>query len=101
KDCVLVVNISSIDQMLAYDTSCILQPINHPFVKHPSYVYYRKADIFGADNISRNVAEGNFSAHQPCDELTFSRILNGFEISNEIRPKIKQFYFKYCVATKG
>lgn len=97
KECVLVVNISTIDALLDYDKSCILQRSDHPFIKHPSYVYYRKADIFGADSISRNVAEGNFTLHVPCSEATFERIFGGFNISDEVRPKIKKFYQRYCL----
>jgi hypothetical protein len=96
KDCVLLVNISTIDVLLAHDPTCILQPGDHPFIRHPSYVYYRKADIFGADSISRSVAEGDFIIHQPCEEEPFSRILSGFDASDEVRLKIKNFYSKYC-----
>ena len=96
KECVLAVNISSIDEDIECDQTCTLNVGDHPFIKNPSYVYYRKAEIFGADNISRNVAEGNFIAHQPCNDATFNRILNGFEVSEEVRFKIKRFYEMYC-----
>jgi hypothetical protein len=96
KDCVLVVNISSIDDDLEYDKTCLLDVGDHPFVTHQSYVYYRKAAVYGANNISRNVAEGNFRIHQPCSEITFNRILNGFSESEEVSFKIKRFYEIYC-----
>ena len=96
KECVLLVNVSSVDVILDHDRTCILHPADHPFIRHESYVYYRKAEVFGANNISRNVAEGNFQIHQICDKNTFSRILHGFCASDEVRPKIKRFYEKYC-----
>lgn len=96
RDCVLGVNISSINDGTEYDHSCILDAGDHPFIKHPSYVYYRKADIFGSESISRNVAEGNFSIHDPCSDQAFNKILQGFESSNELRFKIKRFYENYC-----
>ncbi len=96
KDCVLVVNISSAKPALEYDQTCILKQEDHPFIKHPSYVYYRKADISGADNIRRNVAEGTFTTHQDCSVPVFEKILNGFSVSEEVKIKILRFYQKYC-----
>lgn len=96
KDCILGVNISSINDGTEYDSSCLLDAGDHSFIKHPSYIYYRKAEIFGVESISRNIAEGNFSSHDPCSDELFQRILKGFEISEELRFKIKNFYEKYC-----
>ena len=96
KECVLAVNISSVNDGTEYDKTCVLDVGDHPFVRHASYVYYRKSEVFGVNSISRNVAEGNFIVHQPCSEVTFNRILKGFEVSEEVRFKIKKFYNKYC-----
>lgn len=96
KECVLVVNISSIKPNLGYDASCVLNIGDHPFVTKPSYVYYLKADILGTDNIERNVADGSFSAHVDCNDETFARIMKGFDISDDIKPKPYRFYEKYC-----
>lgn len=97
KDCVLAVNISSISTGIEYDASCVLTQGEHPFIKSPSYVYYRKADIFGANSISLNIANGSFTLHESFDDLIFEKILSGFAISNEVRPKIKKFYQQYCL----
>lgn len=96
KECVLLVNISTIKQDIDYDLTCIVEVGDHPFVTRPSYIYYRKADIFGADSLSRNVAEGAFQVHQPCSDELFTRILNGFDISEDVRLKVKKFYSNYC-----
>lgn len=97
KECLLLVNISTVDPDLETDSACILQAGDHPFIRHNSYVYYRKADIFGVDSVSRNVAEGNFIAHAPCTDDIFQRILDGFAISEEVKPKIRSFYERYCI----
>lgn len=96
KECVLIVNISSVDDGSDYDQSCLLNVGDHPFIKHASYVYYKKAEIYGTNSISQNVAQGNFRIHEPCDDTTFSRILEGFGISEEVSSKIKKFYETYC-----
>jgi len=100
KECVLVVNISSIEEELDFDNSCILDIGDHPFVKRPSSIYYRKAEILGADSISRNIAEGNFTVHQPCKDIVFNKILDGFNVSDEVKFKIKEFYENYCIKFK-
>lgn len=96
RECVLAVNISTVNDGTEYDQTCILDSGDHPYIHHPSYVYYRKADVFGSENISRNVAEGNFSIHSPCSDTTFNRVMQGFESSEEVRYKIKRFYERYC-----
>ncbi len=95
-ECVLVVNVSSIKQGIDYDRTCELRVGDHPFIVKPSYIYYRKADVFGSDNISRCVADGTFTVHQDCSSSTFERILAGFEVSEEVRPKVLKFYRGYC-----
>ncbi len=96
KESVLVVNISSIKPDIEHDTSCVLDVGDHPFITHPSYVYYLKADIFSTENIARNVADGYFDTHEDCGDKTFTRILAGFEISDDVRPKPFRFYEKHC-----
>lgn len=96
KECVLVVNITSIKEGLEHDASCLLDVGDHPFITHPSYVYYRKADIYGADNLTRNIADGSFDVHDVCGEATFKRILEGFTISEDVTPKVLSFYQKHC-----
>ena len=96
KDCILLVNISSVDEDMYYDNTCILNIGDHPFIKHPSYVFYKKAVIYGVESICRNVDEGNFFIHHPTNEAVYQRIIAGFEASSEVRGKIKRFYDKYC-----
>lgn len=96
KECFLAVNFSSIEPCIDCDTTCILHPGDHPFIKQESYVYYRKADIFGATTTSRLIVEGEIVAHTPCSDAVFEKILAGFLRSREVRPKIKTYLEKYC-----
>lgn len=97
KDCVLAVNLSTVNALIDCDNTCILKIGDHPFIKHDSYILYRKADIFGVNSISRSVDDGSFSTHQPFNDIAFEKILAGFAISKEVRPKIKSFYNKFCI----
>lgn len=97
KESVLVVNISSVpEEGEEYDGTCVLDVGDHPFVKHPSYVYYRKADIFGAESVQQRIDDGTFDVHQVCPDGTFARILDGFDISEDVSIKAHKFYEKYC-----
>ncbi|PTP23814.1 hypothetical protein CWO07_22730 [Vibrio splendidus] len=95
RECVLVVNITTADDDEDYDKTCILDVGDHPFVKHKSYVFYKESEILVADNITRNVAEGNFAVHDPCSDIAFKRVVDGFDISDEVRIKIHRFYEKH------
>ena len=85
------------NNLIDYDKTCILKIGEHPFIKRDSYILYRKAEIFGVNSISRNIDDGSFSTHQPFNDVTFEKILAGFAISKEVRPKIKSFYNKFCI----
>ena len=96
-DCVLAVNISSVKNGVPYDPTCILKVGDHTFVRHDSYVVYEKAVIWKVGNIDKYVAAGNikpFSDDMPED--VFKRILEGFDISEDVEPRAQRFCKKYC-----
>jgi hypothetical protein len=96
KSCVLMVNISSLLKESHFDETCVLGSQDHQFIKHDSYVFYKKADIFGAERVNLGLADGSLSSHASFTEKVFKRILDGFEISDETKPKILRFCKKYC-----
>lgn len=95
-ECILTVNISSVKPDIDYDSTCILHVGDHPFVNHPSFVFYNKARIMGAVTVSQSVASGDFRTHVPCGDQAFQRILDGFGLSPHVIPRIRLFYQKYC-----
>ncbi len=97
KDCVLAVNLSTLNNLIDCDRTCLLKVGEHPFINHDSYIFYRKAEILGVNTISRNIDDGSFSTHDPFEDITFEKILAGFAISKEVRPKIKSFYKNFCI----
>lgn len=96
KDSFLAVNITTIVPDQHHDNTCILNVGDHPFVRHPSYVLYREAAILGADTTASKIQSGEFSVHDPCTDEIFRRIVDGFEVSDEVRGEIQKFYLKYC-----
>ncbi|WP_233081092.1 hypothetical protein [Rheinheimera soli] len=95
-DKVLLVNISTIDPDLYFDTTCILKPGEHPFVKHDSFIYYRYAELYSPDRITDEVIKGNFDVHQPCTEELMQRILDGFQVTREVKRYVQKFYEAHC-----
>lgn len=92
----LAVNLSSINPGLPYDPTCVLTLGDHPFVRHDSYIYYAKADIWGEVTTAQQVAQGAIRVHQPCGDAVFQRILDGFAHSPHVRPNIRTFYQRHC-----
>ena len=69
----------------------VLNSGDHRFIKHPSYVVYAEAIIWRVDNMVRKQRSGEISVHDDMPEATFNRILDGFDISDEVTPKNLKF----------
>lgn len=94
---VLLVNISSIDPAIIHDPTTLLDVGDHPFIKRPSYVYYRKADIYSTTSLVAGVADKSIILKEICPDHSFTRILDGFKESKLVLRKIKNYYQKYVV----
>lgn len=97
EDAVLIVNVTSIkDEMPHYDQSCILNVGDHPFITHPSFMYYKEAMVYKASNIQNAVEKGVYETRPDMLDETFRRVLKGFELTDEVPYKVFRFYEKYC-----
>ena len=74
---VAMASITSIRTDIPFDGACILQPGEHPFVQHPSYVAYRYLRLDGEPHIARMVASSVWRVHQPCAPLLLQRVVDG------------------------
>ncbi|ELC7456576.1 hypothetical protein RJ219_002002 [Enterobacter hormaechei] len=97
--CILVVNVSSIKPGVPHDDACVLNPGDHRFIQHPSYIVYAEAVIWRVDNVARKHAAGEITAHDDMPEAAFERVLSGFDISEQAKPKHIRFKEKYCTNT--
>ena len=89
---VLLVNIASEPNGLPYDKTCIIQPAEHKFIKHESYVFYAKARIEATDGLLRGVKSGKLIPHEVMDHVLVQRISDGLRQSPHTSPKILRFY---------
>ncbi|EPX4279859.1 hypothetical protein L2106_11310 [Citrobacter portucalensis] len=74
----------------------MLNPGDHRFIQHPSYVVYAEAVIWRVDNVERKQAAGEITAHDDMSEVSFERVLSGFDISEQAKPKHIRFKERYC-----
>jgi hypothetical protein len=89
---VLLANIASVPNRLPYDSTCILQPGEHRFIKHESYVYYAKARIEAANALLRGVKSGQLIAHEIMGQAIVQRICDGLQQSPHTTPRIQRFF---------
>lgn len=73
------------------DQTCVVVVGEHAFVRHKSYVLYRKARTIGCDEVSRGIEGGTFKTHDDMNAQTFLRIRNGICKSIATSPTIKKY----------
>lgn len=63
--CIAMVNLSTvpINPNVKFDTTCIVQPGCHPFVKQPSYVYYKYAELKQLRDVLGGIEKGLYIPH--------------------------------------
>lgn len=87
----LIVSITSWTNNLC-DGTCILQPHEHPWLRHQSYVFYRKARIELATTLENGLRLGIFEQLADMNGQTFLRIRNGVCASPQTPRKIKRYF---------
>lgn len=97
KDCFLIVNLTSIKPEIPYDNSCVLNVNDHSFIKHPSYISYRNAEIYGADNTISKIKSNEIRVSELCSDEVFAKVIDGFKISKHVKRHIKLHFDKYCI----
>ena len=74
------------------DATCIVHPHEHPWLRHQSYVFYRKARIEAATTLENGLLRGIFEQLQDMNGQTFLRIRNGVCRSPQTPRKIKRYF---------
>ncbi len=79
------------------DLTCRLDSGDHPFLKHPSVVEYRRARIEFAARLDACIASGEFVQMAPMDSALFARIRSGFDASPYSKPFARNFLRDYAL----
>lgn len=73
------------------DSTCLLQPHEHPFLSAVSFVFYRRARIEANQTLVLGVERGVLVPREDMNSQTFLRIVRGFCRSPQTPPKIKTY----------
>jgi hypothetical protein len=76
----LLVNISSV--VPKCDTTVVLDAGDHPFVVHPSFVFYKKAFVERASTLEKWVVDGVYKQHQSADRSLVKRVVACMDASD-------------------
>lgn len=74
------------------DPTCRLEPHEHAFLKHSSYVLYRNARIEAAAALQGGLTSGLLTAHDPVNAQVFLKVRNGVCRSTQTPRKIKTYF---------
>lgn len=74
------------------DATCPLEPHEHAFLKHSSYVLYRKARIEDTKTLQAGLASGLLTSHDPVNGQVFLKVRNGICRSSQTPRKIKTYF---------
>jgi hypothetical protein len=88
----ILLNFSSIKPDDGHDTTCEIQPGEHPNITRPSYVVYRKAEIQREDDLMKAISQKNYTQSTPCSEELVNKILQGVKQSKLISREIKKIF---------
>lgn len=88
----LLVSVSSVQPNAPHDSTCVLYPGDHPFVRRDSFVAYWHSRIETADALTRGVKDGVLIPHDILESGVFARVCLGVEQSRHLAPRYRAFY---------
>jgi len=89
----LLLNVSTIRDGQFHDNTCELAPGCHPFIKDPSWVVYRSAQIQAAARLGKMVDGWVYKLHDPASIELADQMLGGVATSR-FTPKFVKDYLK-------
>lgn len=60
------------------DETCVLEPGDHPFVKHPTVIHYRQARLVGLASLEKLLRNGDIRLAEGFSPEVLARIRAGF-----------------------
>lgn len=89
--CHLIVNVTSINDGLPYDATCVLNAGDHPAITKSSYVFYALADIQSAERLTKMVRGWMYRPAADVSGAVFEKILAGFATSEQVKKRITKY----------
>ena len=90
---VLMVNASTAySATQPHDPACTLAAGDHPFIRHPSFIYYRHARLYDLTHVVNMVNQGVWTPHTPFSAEMLERIIAGVHSSRHIPREFKTLF---------
>ncbi|OSI14209.1 hypothetical protein BV914_10740 [Neisseria dumasiana] len=86
--CVVSVNFTSNNGGII-DDACVVNPGEHPFITHSSYVLYRKIQILDYEHLCNCVNQGVYRAAESVSPELLQKMIYGIKQSKSIPRKFK------------
>jgi hypothetical protein len=83
------------------DRTTILQPGDHPFITHLSFMNYSQAKIVPLNHLNTLITEHKAKEDSPLDQAILDRIRNGVCRSDRTPDGVKDFYLDVLYNTLG
>ena len=77
----LLVGVSTVPASAPYDNTCVLHPIDHPFITHASFVYYKYVRLERAVDLVTKASSGLFVPKEVITPAVLQRITEGVHSS--------------------
>ena len=88
----LLGSIASIKRGQHHDPTCIIELEEHRFIKHRSYVVYRRFNTIAASHITKCVDGWVYRKHDPATDEIYERICDGITISEFVPRRILDYW---------
>lgn len=89
---VLMVSASTARDGVPYDSACVLDKGDHPFIQHPSYIAYRQIRMDSVAHVEGMVRSAVWVPREPCEQRLLERIVVGASKSKLIPRGFKQLF---------
>lgn len=89
----LFVNISSVVDPC--DTTCVLDVGDHPFIRHPSFVFYARAVVISVESLQRGFEQSRITPQDDLAEEVFQRVVDGITVSPDTPAKVVRYYTQF------
>lgn len=73
----VMVSATTLRADIPHDPACVLNPGDHPFIQHPSYISYRHIRVDGSPHVQQMVQQEVWLPHTPCSPELLSKIVSG------------------------
>lgn len=89
---VAMVSFTTIRPDIPHDGACVVQAGEHPFIRHPSYAYYRDVRLEPLPHVLQMVQGAVWQPHEPCSPQLLQRLQRGVCASRLVSREVKRLF---------